>query len=254
MASGAKDDPGLQAIGENLWLIDGPVVWAYGFPFQTRMAVARLDDGALWLWSPVRLDEGVRRAIASLGEPRYAVEPNKLHHLALGEWVAEWPLLRLYAPPGLANKRSNLRFAASLANEAPPEWRGRIDQVLVEGNLWMTEVLFFHRASSTCLVGDLIQKHENESLTTLQRWMMKVGGVFGRDGSTPRDARLTFVHRARAREAISRALSWAPRRLVIAHGTCAMEDGGAVLRRSFRWLLGAGNDDSARASPAGPST
>ena len=235
---------GLQAVGDNLWLISGPVVRAYGLPFPTRMAVVRLEDGGLWLWSPVHLDEGVRREIASLGEPCYAVEPNKLHHLALAEWAAEWPALRLYAPPGLAKKRADLRFAASLVDEAPLEWRGQIDQVLVEGNLWMTEVLFFHRSSSTCLVGDLIQRHEDESLTTLQRWVMKVGGVFGPDGGTPRDARLSFFHRARAREAISRALSWAPRRLVIAHGTCAMGDGADLLCRSFRWLLGPGNDDS----------
>jgi hypothetical protein len=149
----------------------------------------------------------------------------------------------------LAKKRTDLRFAASLVDEAPREWRGQIDQVLVEGNLWMTEVLFFHRSSGTCLVGDLVQRHENESLTTWERWIMKVGGVFGPDGNTPRDARLTFLHRARAREAISRAVSWAPRRLVIAHGTCAMEHGANVLRRSFRWLLGAGNDDSARPAP-----
>jgi hypothetical protein len=25
-------------------------------------------------------------------------QPNKLHHLALAEWVAVWPSLRLYAP------------------------------------------------------------------------------------------------------------------------------------------------------------
>ena len=238
----------LQTVGEDLWLIGGPVVRAYGFPFRTRMAVVRLEDGGLWLWSPVHLDEGVRREIASLGEPRYAVEPDKLHHLALREWAAEWPALRLYAPPGLAKKRPDLSFATTLADEAPLEWRGQIDQVLVEGNVVMTEVFFFHRASSTCLVGDLIQRHEDESLTTLQRWTMNAGGIFGPDGSTPRDARLTFFHRARAREAISRALSWAPRRLVIAHGTCAMEDGAAVLRRSFRWLFGGGHQDSARAS------
>jgi hypothetical protein len=208
------------------------------------MAVVRLDDGGLWLWSPVRLDEGVRRAIASLGEPRYAVEPNKLHHLALGEWAAEWPALRLYAPPGLAKKRTDLRFAAGLGDEAPREWSGQIDQVLVERNLWMTEVLFFHRSSSTCLVGDLIQRHDDDpSLTPVERWMMKAGGVLGPDGGTPRDARLTFLNRARARAAVRRALSWAPRRLVIAHGACAMEDGADVLRRSFRWLLGVGGDE-----------
>ncbi|HEY8086263.1 MAG TPA: hypothetical protein VIF09_00410, partial [Polyangiaceae bacterium] len=81
----------LQPVGKDLWTIDGPVVRAYGFAFPTRMVVVRLSGGGLWLWSPIGLDEPVRRAIRSLGEPRYAVEPNKLHHLALADWVAAWP-------------------------------------------------------------------------------------------------------------------------------------------------------------------
>jgi hypothetical protein len=227
----------LEPVGKDLWIVDGPVVRAYGFPFPTRMAVVRLSDGGLWLWSPIRLDERLRRAISSLGEPRYAVEPNKLHHLALAEWVEAWPSLRLYAPPGLANKRRDLRFIAELTDEPPPEWRDEIDQVLIEGNIFMTEVFFFHQPSSTCLVGDLIQHHGERTKPVWLRGILKVGGVAGATGGTPRDARWTFVHRRRAREAISKALGWAPKRLVIAHGTCCTANGADALRRSFRWLF-----------------
>lgn len=220
-----------------LWLIDGPIVNAYGFPFPTRMAVARLFSGDLWCWSPVRMDDDVRRAIRSLGEPRYAVEPNKLHHLALTEWVTTWPSLRLYAPPGLAKKRPDLRLVADLTDQPPPEWREEIDQVCIEGNVFMTELVFFHRPSSTCLVGDLIQKHDEEGQSAWLRWFLKLGGVAGAEGGMPRDGRLSFFHRAAAREGISRVLAWAPERLVIAHGTCSMVNGTEVLRRAFRWLL-----------------
>ena len=81
----------LRFLGENLWLVDGPVISVYGLPFSTRMAIVRLKDGGLWLWSPVQLDEDLRREVRSLGEPRYAVEPNKLHHRALAAWVDAWP-------------------------------------------------------------------------------------------------------------------------------------------------------------------
>jgi hypothetical protein len=200
------------------------------------MAVARLSGGGLWLWSPVRLTEEVQQAIQSLGDPVYAVEPNKLHHLALAEWVAAWPSLRLYAPPGLAHKRRDLRFVPELTDEPPPEWREEIDQVRIEGSIFMTEVIFFHRPSSTCLVGDLIQKHDGPGKSAWLRWLWKLGGVAGADGGTPLDGRLSFVHRAATREAVSRVLAWAPERLVIAHGACSMASGTEVLRRAFRWL------------------
>ncbi|MBO0763206.1 MAG: hypothetical protein J2P50_01235 [Hyphomicrobiaceae bacterium] len=227
----------LQPMSDDLWLIDGPLVRAYGFPFQTRMAVARLRGGELWLWSPVRLTEEVQQGIRSLGDPVFAVEPNKLHHLALAEWVAAWPSLRLYAPPGLADKRRDLRFVADLADEPPPEWREEIDQVRIEGSIFMTEVIFFHRPSRTCLVGDLIQKHDEDGKSAWLRWLLKLAGAAGADGSTPRDLRLSFVHRAAAREAICRVLAWTPERLIIAHGACSMTNGTEVLRRAFSWLL-----------------
>jgi hypothetical protein len=183
------------------------------------------------------LTKEVEAAIRSLGEPLFAVEPNKLHHLALAEWVARWPSLRLYAPPGLANKRQDLRFVAELTDEAPPEWQDEIDQTRIEGNRFMTEVIFFHRPSSTCLVGDLIQKHDARESHVWLRWLLKLGGVAGAEGGTPLDARWSFVHRAAARHAISRVLAWAPERLVIAHGPCTMEHGTEAIRRAFRWLL-----------------
>jgi hypothetical protein len=229
--------PTLQPIADNFWLIDGPVVRAYGFPFPTRMGVARLTGGGLWLWSPVRLDDDVRRAIRSLGEPLYAVEPNKLHHLALAEWVKAWPSLRLYAPPGLADKRRDLRFVADLTDDPPPEWRGEIDQVRIEGSVFMTEVMFFHRPSSTCLVGDLIQRHDLGGKSAWLRLLLKLGGVAGADGGTPLDGRMSFVHRAVARDAITKVLAWKPERLVIAHGACSMANGTDEVRRAFRWLL-----------------
>src|SRR5262249_7789379 len=112
-----------------------------------------------------------------------------------------------------------------------------IDQVRVDGSFAVTEVLFFHRPSSTCLVGDLIEKHDEASASSWRRWLMKAGGVAGLDGSTARLWRLTFVRRSRARAAVARAMSWSPRRLVIAHGPCAEQDGAAVLRRGLRWLV-----------------
>ncbi len=232
----------LQRFGERLWLADGPSVSFFGFPYPTRMAVVRLADRSLWIWSPVELDDGLRREVQALGEPRYVVEPNKLHHLALAGWVQTWPALEVYAPPGLARKRSDVSFAAELTDDPPEAWRAEIDQVLVGGSVVMTEVLFFHRPSRTCLVGDLIQKHDPHSMKAWQRWVMKADGLAGPAGSTPREWRLTFVDRARARAAVRRAFAWEPDNLVIAHGTCAFGDGAEVLRGSLSWLNAEGSD------------
>jgi hypothetical protein len=67
-----------------LVLMDGPTVTGMGgFVFPTRMAVIRLADGRLWVWSPVALDEATKRAVDALGLVSDIIAPNSLHDLAL---------------------------------------------------------------------------------------------------------------------------------------------------------------------------
>lgn len=62
-----SDTQRLQAIGDSLWLVEGETVSFYGFPYPTRAAIARLGDGALWIWPPVKLDAALRAEIDRLG-------------------------------------------------------------------------------------------------------------------------------------------------------------------------------------------
>lgn len=226
----------LERIGEEIWIADGPTVSFFGFPYPTRMAVVRLAERALWVWSPVGLDDALRRDVEALGSPRFLVAPNKLHHLFLGEWQRAWPEARLYGAPGLARRRPDLRFDAELGDAPPPEWGGAIDQAVVGGSLVMDEVLFFHRPSRTALACDLVQRFPPETLPPLRRWIMRLDGLVGPAGSTPREWRATFLRRRRARAAAERALAWRPERLVVAHGAWAPARGADVLASGLAWL------------------
>ncbi len=227
----------LEPIGEGIWQASGPKLSFLGIPYPTRMVVVRLASGKLWVWSPVAMDPELEAELLDLGEVAFAVEPNKLHHLALSEWKERWPKLRLWAPPGLANKRSDLEFDADLTAEAPPPWAGEIEYQAIEGSFIMIEVLYFHAASRTCMVGDLIQKHDPSAMKAWQRWLMQADGLAGKEGSTPGEWRLTFVPRHRARECMKRVLGWRPNQVVIAHGPSPLSDGTRVLRESMAWLL-----------------
>ena len=75
-------EPLLQ-FGPEIWIADGPVASFHGFPYPTRMAVIRLSNGSLFVWSPVALTGSLRASIDVLGPVRYLVSPNALHHLFL---------------------------------------------------------------------------------------------------------------------------------------------------------------------------
>lgn len=226
----------LREFGPCLYVADGPAVSFFGFPYPTRMAVAQLKDGSAWVWSPIALTPQLEGDVNALGPVRYLVSPNKIHHLFLKEWAERWPDARLYAAPGLARRRRDLRFHAELGDAAASGWAGDIDQVVFRGSFAMAEVVFFHRTSRTVIVGDLVQRHDPEQMRGLRGMAMRLDGLVGERGSTPREWRASFLRRGPARAARARALAWQPERLVIAHGACAESNATQILGRALAWI------------------
>jgi hypothetical protein len=226
----------LVPFGPNFYVADGPPVSFHGFPYPTRMAVARLSTGAAWVWSPIALTEGLAAAVEAIGPVRHVVTPNKLHHLFLPEWRVRWPDAEFHAPPGLARKKKEFRFDARLDDEEASPWRADIDLALFDGSFAMEEVVFFHRDSRTAIFGDLIQRFPEAGATGWQGLLMRLDGLVGPHGSTPREWRWSFVSRRRARAARATVLGWRPERLVIAHGECAATGAAAIIDAALRWI------------------
>ncbi|MGE0613729.1 MAG: DUF4336 domain-containing protein, partial [Hyphomicrobiales bacterium] len=151
-------------------------------------------------------------------------------------WSARWPDARLFAPPGLARKRPDLRFDAELGDLPDPLWEAGIDQVVFRGSLAMEEVVFFHRPSGTAIFGDLIQRFPESGVSGWKGAVMRLGGLTGKHGGTPLDWRATFLRRGPARAARERVLRWNPDRLLIAHGSCARSGARDVIAGALRWI------------------
>ena len=222
--------------GQDLYFADGPRVSFFGFPYPTRMAVARLSTGKAWVWSPVALTSELAAAVATIGPVGYIVSPNKLHHLFLAEWKERWPDARLYAPPGLTRRNKRLHFDGELGDQPDGAWMTDLDQVVFRGSFAMEEVVFFHRRSGTAIFGDLIQRFPQAEANGWKGLMMRLGGIVGQRGSTPRDWRFSFLSRTAAREARRTVLAWKPERLLIAHGECATGGATEIVAGALRWI------------------
>ncbi len=226
----------LHPFGPSLYVAEGPTVSFYGFPYPTRMAIAKLSDDTAWVWSPVALSDELASAVDAIGQVRHIVSPNKLHHLFLAEWVKRWPDARLYAPPGLARKRPDLHFDAELADEPDPAWAADIDQVIFGGSFAMDEVAFFHRPSRTAIIGDLIQRFPRSEASGWKGLVMRLDGLVGEHGSTPREWRASFLRRGLTRRARDKVLGWNAEKLVVAHGDCAESNASAILADALSWI------------------
>jgi len=222
--------------GPSLFVADGPTVSFYGFPYPTRMAVARLSDGSAWVWSPVALTDDIIEFMDTFESVGHIVSPNKIHHLFLAQWHDRWPDARMYAPPGLAQRKPELQFDAELGDTPDPAWATDIDQVIFRGSLAMEEVVFFHRESRTAIVCDLIQRHPEATMTGWKGMLMRMDSLVGKNGSTPREWRASFLRRGKTRAAREKVLGWKPEQLLIAHGECAKTGATEIIDKALRWI------------------
>ena len=219
-------------LASDLWVTERPQRF-FGIEMGTRMSVVRLADG-LFVHSPVHLDNDTRRALDALGPVRAVVAPNRYHHLYVGEYFTAYPEARIYAAPGLPEKRNDLSFHGALTDEAPVLWAGQIDQLVFRALPVLNDVLFSHRRSRTLIVTDLVfNLLHTDSFAA--RLVFSLDGAYGRFGPS-RLWRLLTRDRAAARAAVDRILSWDFDRVVMAHGDVLETGGHEAFRQGFAWL------------------
>lgn len=232
----------LKPVADDIWIVDGPSIRFYGIGFSTRMTVVRLANGDIWLHSPTKISDALKAEVAALGPVRHLIAPNWIHYAYIAEWQKAFPDSRAYGAPGVAARAKkhgmNIRFDEDLGQSTPDAWAGQIKQMIVEGSKVHREAVFFHDASRTLILTDLIENFEPRNLSWIMRILTRLGGIQDPDGQMPRDMRMTFsggIKKLRA--AIEQMIDWGPERIILAHGRWYDRDAITELKRSFRWVL-----------------
>jgi hypothetical protein len=215
-----------------IWLKEHPVS-LFGARLLTRMTVIRLADG-LVLHSPVEIDDATRAEIEALGEVRGIIAPSTVHHLFVASAQRAFPGARTFGIAGLDRKRKDLQFDELIGDELCAAWADEMDQVVI-GNRVMREVDFFHRASRTLVLVDLVENFRDETPGTnvALRALIRVMGMWGRPRPAP-ELRWGPNDDAATRAALERLLAWDFDRAVIAHGEILDHDPKAAIREAWR--------------------
>ncbi|KXF83257.1 DUF4336 domain-containing protein [Enterovibrio coralii] len=228
----------MEKLSEDIWLFEGHSVQFMGLPFSTRMTVVRLSNGDLWIHSPISLSETLQEQVERLGQVKYLIAPNHLHHLFLPDWISVYPDAELYGTKEVIKKRRDLVFTGSLNDSHNWAWGSDIDQELFSGSPLMEECVFFHKGSRTLIVADLVENFSGKEFNYWQRVVAKGVGILAPNGKMPLDWRLSFMFgKNDARRHLDRLLAWELDRLVMSHGEIVKEDAKTFLVRSFEWLV-----------------
>lgn len=234
----------LKPVAPGVWMIDGPVmklnVGPFKLPFPTRSVVIRLSNGGLWIWSPTKPTRELFAELDATGAVEQLVSPNKFHYASIAAWKQRYPNAKAWASPGVRDRafsqQIDVTFDDDLRDDAPPAWSSEIQQLIFKGSRWMQEVVFFHRATSTLLVADMVMALESDRVAPSLRWLYKAAAVMT-PGQAPREVQAaTWGQQPQARRCAELIQSWQPARVIVGHGSNFFEDAPAKLKRAFAWL------------------
>ena len=235
----------LKPVAPDLWIVDsGPL--SGPLPLPVRMTVVKLSDGSVWLHAPTRFDAALARAIEGIGPIRHLVAPNIAHWMFLAAWQRRFPDATTWAAPELRQRgqvrrkieAGELRLDRDLDEQSPEDWAGDIRQTVVPGGLGFREIAFFHTASRSLILTDLVLNLEPQKLPWHLRLPMRLAGATAPDGRAPLYLRVAVRLGGReASRAAGARVALAPQRVLFAHGAWFERDATPALRRSLRWLL-----------------
>lgn len=223
----------VELVRDQIWYTQAPVSFA-GVSMKTRMSVVRLNDGKLWIHSPVRLGPALRQTLNELGDVAYVCAPNRFHHLFIEEFIADFPQASLFVAPGLPNKRPAIRYTRILSNEAEPGWNGELDQLLFEGMPMLNEVVWLHQKSKTLILTDLCLYFKEDAAAITRILMRMLGGYCTLDMS--RTIRLMVKDKNKARASRDRILNWDFDRVIVSHEHIVMRNGKDAVASALAWL------------------
>lgn len=216
----------------DLWSTEHQFGWQAGLiQIPVRMTVIRLADGELILHSPVPISPELRDELDALGPIGFVVVPEA-HGKFAGQATQSYPSARLLAAPSAPRHRKSLSFHASLADQPPAAWAGRVESHLVLG-FRLHEVVLFHRSSRTLVLTDLCFNVQRSS-SRGARLFFRANGMWQRFGPSRIIRQIGVSDRAAFQRSLGHVLRWDFERIVPGHGDVIEHGGPAAIRAA--WL------------------
>jgi len=224
---------GLVAFAEGVWIDSEPVRFL-GMRLTATMAVIRLSDRSLLIYSPVTMTPNRRAAVEARGPVAHLYAPNLFHHLMIGEWAAAFPLARLHAPAVLAKKRGDLRIDRVHGSAPEPAFAGAVDEVRIEG-FRLEESVILHRPSRTLIVADLVHNvgRPQDSWT---KFYARTMGFYDRVAVSRVIRWTAFTDRAAARRSLNKLLALPFEGMIVGHGKPLTAGAREALAAAYAWL------------------
>jgi len=209
-----------------------------GARFNARMTVMRLRGGEVLVHSPCAFDDALKAEVAALGRVAAIIAPGNLHWLHVRSCQRAFPEAATYVCPGVDKRAKGLTFDFVLEEASPSVWANELSQVVLQGTRFMREVAFFHRASRTLILVDLVENFTPATPGTnlLLRLAFRALGMWNRPRPAP-EYQLAWGDKARVGDCLERILSWDFERVILSHGDLIISNARQVVAQAWRQVL-----------------
>lgn len=225
-------------IPDTIWLKNYPIRFA-GCLFNARMAVIRLSDGHLMIHSPCPIDQVTKSEIDALGSVAVIIAPGSYHYLNIRSAQAAFPDAETHICPGVEKKDPSLSYTKLLGDEPDAVLAGDFEQVFIRGTRFIAEVAFFHRASKTLILVDLIENygdHTTQPKGWLKFWWKCVFRMWNNPKPAP-EYQMGWKDKASARICLEKILNWDFDKIVISHGDLIENGAPQIARLAWQQVL-----------------
>ncbi len=227
-------ETGLEPLAEGLWGTEHDHFMNGIVHFRGRMSVVRLKSGGLLLHSVVPIDDALGAELAALGPVEHIVAPNLLHHTHLAPAIERFPSATVWGVRGLARKRADVRFDKTLGEDTP-QWAGELAPLQIQGIPWATETVFFHHASKSVIVTDLVF-NVHDVRGWISPWVFRMAGTYRRFAQS-RLLRRAIQDADAASSSVEEMLRWPIERVIMAHGRVVDRNAKAQLAEALAPMM-----------------
>ena len=228
----------LEPFGDNLWTCHQPMRVMGLSELGHRMTVARLEDGTLWVHSPVAWSEELGAELAALGEPRWFFAPNLYHDTYWPGWFAAYPQGRFLGVPGFKRMHPGWPMAEVPGTAAlPAAWGEDLETVPLAGMPRLNEWVCLHKPSQTLIVADLLMNFPDSEPDLRTRLLDILADTHGEPGPC-RLFKIMVRDKGALRESFRRVLELDFENIIVGHGENVRGGGRAYLERAHAGYLG----------------
>ena len=231
----------LQQIDRDLWVASQPLKFM-GLPVGTRMTVIRLADNSLLLISPIEITSQLKEQLDNLGSVKYLIAPNLFHHLYLEQCQDIYTQAIAIAPPGLSDKRPNLRIDRVFTQDKI-DFNSEVEYTLLAGfQVYVppkiqavNEIVFYHPSSKTLIITDSAFNFDDSF-----PWITKLAATAIDSYKILKPSwleKIAIKDKHEVQKSIQRILSWDFERVIMAHGSICQTNAKQQLSSGYHWLI-----------------